>query len=254
MSDKILFQSEGSIGTILINNPKKLNAFDFDMIKEFNEILKQIEKSQLKVIIIKGVGKAFCAGGDVHWEKDLADLDIEEVIQQIKFIQQVLARIETLPQIFIAVIQGYAVGGGNQLAMACDMRIALPSAKFAHPEITLGTVPPLGATKRLPRLVGLGRAKYMLLTGETIDSKTALEWGLVDFIVTESQIEEFLNSILLKISRRSKTALALIKKSINNNYLADLQDEFELDSYVKCSRSKEFKEMLDKFIAKNKQT
>ena len=163
MVSKIIFQSKGSIGTIILNNPKKLNAFDFGMIKELDNILEKIKKSKLKAVIIKGSGKSFCVGGDIYWEKHICELSVKEAKKEITFVQNVFSRIETLPQVFIAVINGHAVGGGNELAMACDIRIALPTAKFIHPETMLGTVAPLGGTKRLPRLIGLGRAKYMIL-------------------------------------------------------------------------------------------
>ena len=157
---------------------------------------------------------------------------------------------ESLPQVFIAIINGYAIGGGNELAMACDIRIALPNAKFLHPEASLGTVAPLGGTKRLPRLIGPGRAKYLLFTGETIGSNTALEWGLVDFLVSVKNLDSFLNSILSKIIKNPKKALELTKKSVNENYLMDLTDNFEAESYIKCSRSKENKKLLEDFLKK----
>jgi len=248
---KVIFQSKGNIGTIILNNPDKHNAFDLEMIKTLSDVLKKIEKSQLKVIVIRGAGKSFCAGGDIYWEKEFGNLDVKKATKQIKFVQQVFSKIETLPQVFIAIINGNAVGGGIELAMACDIRIALPSARFTHPETTLGTVAPLGGTKRLPRLVGLGRAKYMLFTGITIDSKTALEWGLVDFVVSDKKINSFLNFVLSKISDKPREALTLTKKSVNENYLVDLTDDFEARSYVKCSRSKENREILAKFLKKN---
>lgn len=252
MDNRIIFQSKGNIGTIVLNNPKKLNAFDFDMIKVLDDILEKIKKSKLKAIIIKGIGKSFCSGGDVYWEKKLGTLGTKEAKRQMEFVQNVFSKIEELPQIFIAVINGYAVGGGNELAMACDIRIGLESAKFIHPEVALGTVAPLGGTKRLPRLIGLGRAKYMLFTGNTIDSKTALEWGLIDFIVSEKQIKTFLNSLASKIASHPKEALALTKKSVNRDYLADLKDEFEVNSYAECSGSKENRKRLNKFLEKRK--
>ncbi|MBU90313.1 crotonase [Candidatus Woesearchaeota archaeon] len=252
MTGKIIFQSKGNVGTIILNNPGKLNALDFEMINELNAVLEKIKKSELKVVVLKGAGKSFCAGGDIKWEKEIGTLDVKETKKKMKFLQDVFSKIEILPQVFIAVINGYAVGGGNELAMACDIRIATPQAKFIHPETSLGTVAPLGGTKRLPRLIGLGRAKYMLLTGDIIDSKTALDWGLVDFAVSEKQIDSFLNSILSKLTSHPKKALALTKESVNKEYLADLKDEFEVDCYVKCSRSKENREILKRFIEKRK--
>ena len=253
MPGKIIFRSKGSVGTIVLNNSKKLNAFDFEMIEELNKVLEKIKKSELKVVVIKGAGKAFCAGGDIYWEKEIGDIEISKAKKQLRFVQNVFSKIEVLPQIFIAVINGIAVGGGNELAMACDIRIALPKAKFIHPETSLGTVAPLGGTKRLPRLIGPGRAKYMLFTGKSIDGKTALEWGLVDFLVSEKEINAFIGTITSKMASNPRKALALTKKSVNKNYLADLKDNFELNSYVECSRSEENKKRLSKFL-KNKKT
>ena len=253
MPGKIIFRSKGSVGTIVLNNPKKLNAFDFEMIEELNKVLEKIKKSKLKVVVIKGAGKAFCAGGDIYWEKAIGDIKINKAKKQLRFVQNVFSKIEILPQIFIAVINGISVGGGNELAMACDIRIALPTAKFIHPETSLGTVAPLGGTKRLPRLIGPGRAKYMLFTGKSIDGKTALEWGLVDFLVSEKEINAFIGTITSKMVSNPGKALALTKKSVNKSYLADLKDNFELNSYVECSRSEENRKRLRKFL-KNKKT
>ena len=252
MNNKIIFHTKGSIGTILLNNPKKLNAFDYEMIKELDNALEKIKKGNLKAIIVKGAGSSFCSGGDILWEKEVSNLNAKKAKEQMRFLQNVFSKIENLPQIFIAILHGYIVGGGNELAMACDIRVALPSARFIHPETSLGTVAPLGATKRLPRLIGLGKAKYMLFTGDTIDSKTAFEWHLVDFIISKKRINSFLNSLLSKIIKNPAKALALTKKSVNENYLDDLNDDFELNSYIKCSRSEENKEILNRFLRKNK--
>jgi len=252
MENKILFKNRGNAGVLTLNNPRKLNSFDFSMIKELDKVLDNIKKSDFKVIVIKGTGKSFCSGGNIMSEKEIGALNTKKAKERIKFVQRVFSKIEKLPQVFIAVMQGHIVGGGNELAMACDIRIALPSAKIIHPETSLGTVAPLGGTKRLPRLIGLGRTKYMLFTGSAIDSKTALEWGLVDFLVSENNIDSFLKSIVSKILSKPKKALELTKKSVNENYIKDLTDDFEADSYVKCSKSNENKKILNKILNKNK--
>lgn len=252
MANKIIFHTKGKMGILTLNNPEKHNSFDFRIIQELDNILEKIKKSSLKVIIIRGKGKSFCAGGDISTEKEIGTLNAKEAKDKIKFIQKTFSKIEKLPQVFIAVTQGYVIGGGNELAMSCDIRIALPSAKFMHPETSLGTVAPLGGTKRLPRLIGLGKAKYMLFTGMAIDSKTALDWGLADFLVSESRINPFLKSLVSAISDKPKKSLELTKKSVNQNYLNDLTDEFEADSYVKCSRDIENKKILGKFLGKKK--
>jgi len=179
-------------------------------------------------------------------------LDFNKAKKQLKFVQNVFSKIEVMPQVFIAVINGIAVGGGNELAMACDIRIGTNKAKFIHPEVSLGTVAPLGGTKRLPRLIGIGRAKYMLFSGDTIESKTALEWNLIDFLIPDNQIESFLKNISSKIAHHPRKALELTKKSVNEKYIMDLKDEFELESYIKCSRSEENKDILEKFLEERK--
>ncbi|MBS3128666.1 enoyl-CoA hydratase/isomerase family protein [Candidatus Woesearchaeota archaeon] len=250
MSTKIIFKKEKNIGRIILNNPEKLNAFNFSMIKELYQILEKIQKSQLKAVVVTGAGKAFCAGGDISWESDIGRMRASEAKEQIKYVQKVFSKIEQLPQAVIALINGAAVGGGNELAMACDIRVALPEAKFIHPENSLGTIAPLGGTKRLPRLVGLGRAKYMLFTGEAIDSKKALEWGLVDFLVPNEKISDFMESMLSRIERNPIKAIGMTKKSVNSHYFKDLTDKFEADSYVMLSRSQENKQILENFLRK----
>ena len=127
------------------------------------------------------------------------------------------------------------IGGGNELAMACDMRVGLPCSKYMHPETDLGTVAPLGGTKRLPRLVGLGRAKYMLLTGEPIDAKTAYEWKLIDFLVEDKKVNKFVNNLANKLAVKPSMALSMTKESVNQEFKKDLKSSFELDAYSTCS-------------------
>jgi len=252
MDKKILYREEGFVGYVTLNNPKKLNSFDFQSIKELDGVLDRIGRSRIKAVVITGEGRAFSSGGDIAWEKELGDIPKAEAMRQISFIQKAFSKIEGLPQIFIALIDGYAVGGGNELAMACDIRIATENAKFLHPEVALGTVAPLGATKRLPRLIGPGRAKYMFFTGDIVNGKTALEWGLADFLVPKGKIKEFMRSLLKKITEKPTHALYLTKKSINSSFKKDLLDDFEAESYIKCSKRRENKEMLESFIKKKR--
>ncbi len=247
---KILFTGKNSTGTIILNNPKKLNSFDFAMIVELGRILDIIGKSSLKAVVITGSGRAFCSGGDISWEKEIGEMPMEQARKQMKYTQSVFSKIEQLPQVVVALINGVAVGGGNELAMACDIRVAMSTAKFIHPENKLGTVAPLGGTKRLPRLVGLGRAKYMLFTGDMIGSKKALEWGLVDFLIEQKEAKHFMDSLLLKIVQNPAKSTSLTKKSVNREYAKDLKDDFEAASYLNCSRSPENKSILKNFLKK----
>jgi len=248
MEKRVLLEKEGESASLFLNIPKKLNAFDRDVIQELNDVLDEIEQSDLKLVFIRGKGDSFCTGGDIRWEKKLTDLPIEETKKEMGYVQTVFSRIESMPQVFVAIIQGYAVGGGVELAMACDIRIALPSAKFLHSETKLGTVAPLGGTRRLSRLIGLGRAKYLLYTGEIIDAEKALEWGLVDFLVTD--VKPFMESLITNITSKSVKSLSLTKQSVNRGYTEDLHDAFELESYAACSRTKEMKEAIEQFLKK----
>src|SRR3989338_3036771 len=218
MDKKILYREEGFGGYVTLNNPKKLNSFDFQSIKELDGVLDRIGRSRIKAVVITGEGRAFSSGGDIAWEKELGDIPNAEAMRQISFIQKAFSKIEGLPQIFIALIDGYAVGGGSEMAMACDIRVATENAKFLHPEVSLGPVAPLGATKRLPRLIGPGRAKYMFFTGDIVNGKTALEWGLADFLVPKGKIKEFMRSLLKKKTEKPTHALYLTKKSINSSF------------------------------------
>ena len=247
---KIIFGKNGYVGKITLNNPKRLNSLDLEMVKELSNLIKKIKKSSLKAVVITGAGNSFCSGGDIAWELKVSRMPKYKAKKELLFVQKTISSIESLPQVTIALINGYAVGGGNELAMACDIRIALPEAKFIHPEASLGTVAPLGATKRLPRLVGIGRAKYILLTGEKIDSKTALEWGLADFIVPEKDSGRFLDSMLAKLAINPKKSMELTKKSVNKDYLRDLTDKSEIEYYVECSRTKENRRKLEEFLRK----
>lgn len=247
---KIIFSKKGFTGIVYLNNAKKSNAFDLSIVTELSELFKKIKKSGLKVIIMKGKGKNFCAGGDITWEKQIGRMDEKGARGQISFVQKTIANLEKLPQVTIAAIRGHAVGGGNELAMACDIRVASKNAKFTHPETSLGTIAPLGGTKRLPRLIGLGKAKYMLFTGDTISSETALRWGLIDFLTDESELDAFVDSLAFKISAKPAKSLELTKQSISKEYHKDLQDTFEAESYIKCSRTGENKEMLARLLKK----
>jgi len=165
-------------------------------------------------------------------------------------LQRLFCSIEELKQPVIAAVNGHAVGGGAELAMACDIRIANDSAVFIQPETSLGVVAPLGATQRLPRLVGLGRAKLMLYSGGPIDGTTAAEWGLMDLLV-----EDVMNSALElahAIAEKPAAAVSATKKLVNKHYLDDLQDADELREYVKSAHSEENKKRLQAFLDRKK--
>ncbi|MBU0615054.1 MAG: enoyl-CoA hydratase/isomerase family protein [Nanoarchaeota archaeon] len=239
------FEDNEGIGVLTLNRPDKLNSFNTGYLAELDSFLDTVS---CRVLVITGAGRAFCAGGDIQWEKEIGELSAKETKLVMGDLQKLLLRLENLPIPVIAAVNGHAVGGGSELAMACDIRIASKSAKFIHPETNLGVVAPLGGTQRLPRLVGLGRAKLMLYTGMVVDADQAFEWGLVD-MVADDCVALALN-IAKQIVDKPAKALELTKKVINKNYSQDLVDKDELDYYVHCSKTDENKNRLNAFLSK----
>jgi enoyl-CoA hydratase len=245
----IEFKIDNAIGTLTLNRPQKLNAFNAEVLLELEALINKISKTkELRAIIITGAGRAFCTGGDLLWEKEIGEMQSKDTKKVILNLKNLFLKIEQLQQPIIAAINGYAVGGGVELAMACDIRIASKSAKFIHPETHLGVVAPLGGTQRLPRLIGIGKAKLMLYTGMEIDASTAYEWGLVDLIAEDTALMTKAVEIAQQITTKPQKPIELTKKAINKNYHKDLIDEDELDYYVACSKTNENKERLNNFI------
>ena len=241
---------EGAIAIITLNRPEKLNSFDTDCIASLEKVIAELSESDARVVIITGKGRAFCAGGDIAWEQTLGEMDASETEKVMSGLQKLFCSIEGLKQPVIAAVNGHAVGGGAELAMACDIRIANDSAVFIQPETSLGVVAPLGATQRLPRLVGLGRAKLMLYSGNPIDGKTAHAWGLVDLLVED--VMQSALELAATIAEKPAAAVSATKQLVNKHYLDDLQDADELREYVTSAHSEENKKRLQAFLDRKK--
>lgn len=254
MSNKFVkFKKKNGIGLITLSRPDKLNSFNPELISELEKIIDRLDTDPvIRVVVITGAGKAFSTGGDIFWEMKIGNMPTEKTKEAINYVKKVFGKIEKMQKPVIAAINGYAVGGGIELAMACDIRVASKSAKFVHPETYLGLVAPLGGTQRLPRLIGLGRAKYMLFTGNEIDAEKALAWGLVDEVVEDEKLIEYVFQIANRIKKNCPLALKLTKIAVNKNYNQDFADEFETDCYALCSKSAENKKRLRAFLRKKR--
>src|SRR5512139_2177845 len=173
--DDLIFKKEGSVAYITIHREKALNALNGAVLQRLEEILSELEAdSRVVVVVITGTGqKAFVAGADLKAVKEAGDKRRELARRG----QDLFLKIRTSSKIFIAAVNGYALGGGCELALACDIRIASENATFAFPEVKLGLMPGFGGTQLLPRLIGTGRAKYMILSGEMLTAKEAYEFG-----------------------------------------------------------------------------
>lgn len=175
------YEEQDGLATITLNRPDALNALSFAVIESLSELITRVEASDCRALIITGSGdRAFCAGADI---KELRNRNQQDQRRSAVQGQLLFARIARLPVPTIALINGYAFGGGLEMAMACTFRLATSNAKFGQPEIKLGLIPGYGGTQRLPRLVGEGRAMELILTGRTIDTDEALSIGLINRVV-----------------------------------------------------------------------
>ncbi|MFC6877302.1 enoyl-CoA hydratase/isomerase family protein [Flavobacterium myungsuense] len=249
----IVLSSENNIATITINRPTKLNALNSETIQELHDTFKSLENnSDIRVIILTGSSeKAFVAGADIA---EFAHFSIAEGAQLAEQGQELLFDfIEKLKKPVIAAINGFALGGGLELAMSCHFRIASDNAKMGLPEVSLGLIPGYGGTQRLPQLVGKGRAMEMIMTAAMIDATTAKNYGLVNHVVTQAELLEFTKSIATKIIKNSPLAISKAIKAINANYKDGVNGfETEIRNFGKCFGTGDFKEGTTAFLEKRK--
>jgi len=247
---RVKFEIEGQIGIATLNRPEKLNALDTKTRMELRDVVEEAEKS-VRVLIITGSGKAFAAGADIN---ELLERDPVKALEATKLGTELFLRIEELEIPVIAAINGYALGGGCELAMACDIRIASNMAKFGQPEINLAIIPGAGGTQRLPRLVGIGVAKKLVLTGEIIDAQTALRIGLVDEVVEHEKLMERSKEVAMKIVEKSPLAVKIAKKALNASLNMPLREglKYEASLFSLLFSSEDAKEGMRAFLEKRK--
>ena len=251
--ENLLIKTENNITTISINRPKKLNALN---IKTFEEIANAVKLNVLnentKCIIITGVGdKAFIAGADIKEFIDYNASDAYDFSENgNKFLFEV---IENSTKPIIAMINGYALGGGLELAMACHIRVASDDSRMGLPEVSLGIIPGYGGTKRLPLLIGKGRAMEMIITGRMINAEEAKSFGLINYVVKKEKLTDFCNSLANKIILNSPNAIKHAINSLNSNYKEGFKNfSDEILNFSKCFDSDDFKEGTSAFIEKRK--
>jgi len=216
-----------NLAIVSMARPQALNALNSDFFIDFNKFLDTLENSkEIRVVILTGEGKAFVAGADIA---EMSGKTKQEGYDFGKTGQQTFARMENLPQIFIAAINGYALGGGCELAMACDFRIASSEAKFGQPEVNLGLTPGYAGTQRLPRLVGLGNALYLLLTADNINAQEAFRIGLVQKVVEPANLMEETMAIANKILSKGPNAVKLVKNATRKGFNTHFAEGCELE-------------------------
>jgi enoyl-CoA hydratase len=224
MSDKgqCVIERKGAVGIITINRPDKRNALDAvtheRLLAAFEEVRTD---AAVRVVVLTGAGKAFVSGADINEFVGKSPVDM---LRRLLHQPSAIDAADRFPKPLIAMINGYCLGSGHELALACDIRLASEDAKFGQPEINFGMVPGGGATQRLPRLIGLGRALAMLYTGQILDSQEALRIGLVDAVVPARQLKERTMTLAHTIASKSPVALAMIKEAARASARAPLDD------------------------------
>ena len=249
--NNIISEEHNGITTITINRPKKLNALNLETIKELHDAFDDANQDRnTKVIIVTGSGeKAFVAGADIS---EFANFDVNEGKQLAAKGQELLFNfIENLSKPVIAAVNGFALGGGLELAMSCHFRVASDNAKLGLPEVSLGVIPGYGGTQRLPQLVGKGRAMELIMTAGMIDANQALNYGLVNHVTTQEELIPLCEKIAFKISRNSSVAIRAAIRAIDANF-KDGVDGFQTDikAFGTCFGTEDFEEGTTAFLEK----
>ena len=251
--ETIIFEVTDGIGILKFNRPKALNAINTQVLKETNEVIDMVEAdSSIRVLILTGEGeKAFVAGADISYMVNLNPLQLRRFSREG---QELLFRLERLPIPVIACVNGYALGGGTEIAMACDFIYASENAKFGQPEINLGVIPGFGGTQRLSRLVGKAMAKELCMTGRMIDAKEAKEIGLVNRVFPPDKLWEETMKTAKLLASKGKVSLKAVKDCIERGLDVDLRDGcyMESDAFALCMTSPDGKEGMRAFLEKRK--
>ena len=251
--ENILSAFQNGITTITINRPSKLNALNKATIKELHDAFETAnDDSSTKVIIITGSGeKAFVAGADIS---EFANFNVDNGGKLAAKGQELLFDlVENLSTPVIAAVNGFALGGGLELAMAAHFRVASDNAKMGLPEVSLGVIPGYGGTQRLPQLVGKGRAMELIMTAGMIDANTAKDYGLVNHVVSQEELIPLAEKIASKIMRNSSVAISKAIKAVNANYKDGVNGfETEIEEFGNCFGTEDFKEGTTAFLEKRK--
>ncbi|WP_303857390.1 enoyl-CoA hydratase-related protein [Aminicella lysinilytica] len=250
MYENIKYEVKEDIGYITINRPKAMNALNMDVLNELSEALAEIEADdKVKAVIVTGEGKAFVAGADIA---QMSKLNAIEGRAMMAAGHKVMNTIDQMEKPFIAAVNGFALGGGCELSMACDIRIASEKAKFGQPEVGLGIIPGFGGTQRLARLVGKGMAKYLIYTAEMINAAEAYRIGLVEKVVAPEELMAEAEKVAKTIASKAPIAIATAKVAINNGFDMDLKSasRLEVEATTSCFASEDKNEGMGAFLEK----
>lgn len=251
--NNLLIEVEEKVAVVTINRPKSLNALNSETLLELKQAFTELEgRSDVKVLILTGSGeKSFVAGADIS---EMVNATAEEGRSMALLACEAFGKLENMPQVTIAAVNGYALGGGCELSMACDIRVASENAKFGQPEVGLGILPGFGGTQRLPRLVGKGRAKELIFTCDMIDASEAYRIGLANKVVPLAELLGTCKAMAEKIISKGSYAVSLAKSSVNTGMDTDLASglKFEADLFGLSFATSDKKEGMTAFLEKRK--
>ena len=248
----VTLAKDGAVGILTLNSPATLNALNSTLVSEVGQVLEAlVDDRQVRALVLTGGEKVFAAGGDI---KAMRQCDPLAAKKYVASIHVVFNRLAEMPIPTIAAICGYALGGGLELAACCDFRFAGEGARFGFPEVTLGIFPAAGGSQRIPRIIGLAKAKELMFSGDIIDAKTALEIGLVNRVFPDSEVMDRAKEFAHKLTTRAPLALQYLKASIHAGLNTDINTglEQELEKVAILFSTRDQKEGMNAFMEKRK--
>lgn len=250
--ETLLLSVEEGVATITLNRPEVLNALNHNVFSELSEVAQQLaDDDSVHAVIITGGEKVFAAGADI---RDMANAEAIDIALAGRPSMKAFNIIENMPKPVIAAVAGYALGGGCELSLVCDVRIAADNAKFGLPEITLGILPGAGGTQRLPRLIGAGKAKEMIFSGDFIEADEALRVGLINKVVSAEQLMSEAKRLAKRFAMRGAVALRMAKSAVNEGLRMDLQAglQYEHKCFSLLFATQDQKEGMQAFLEKRR--
>jgi enoyl-CoA hydratase len=250
-NEPLLYREEKGIAWITFNRPEALNAMTKDVLQQLGILLDKMRiNDAVKAVIITGTGEAFSAGADIKFLNQALPLQVREFAQMAVSVNH---KIETLGKVAVAAINGYALGGGLELAEACMLRVAVPDARLGHPEVRIGAIAGFGGTTRLPRLIGKGRATELLVTGRLVTAQEALQMGLVTRIVAPDNLLSAAENLVLEILSQSVVAVRMTWEAIHRGMNLTLEESTLLgaDYFGLVAATEDFREGTKSFLEKS---
>ena len=243
---------QGNVGIITMNRPEALNALSSAVFADLSAALDQVEHDDdVYVVIITGAGRAFVAGADIG---EMATMNVEEGLAFSELGNGLLMRVDMFPKPTIAAVNGFALGGGCELALSCDIRIASEKAKFGQPEVGLGIIPGFGGTQRMARIIGTGPAMELIYTADTIDAKRAQEINMVNHVVSPDELMDFALAMANKIASKAQVAIRTSKMAIRRGIDCDISTAvtYEALAFATCFGTEDQKDAMKAFVEKRK--